>query len=161
MKAEPIVFEIARWSAAVLLVVLLVVLFGSDPVSDAALSDVQTAITAQLDMTNMLQADNQMLKRLYGLEPSAYAGCVLYYPATNMQAEELLIVKLNDTAQAQAVEQAIAARLETQKASFDGYGIEQYDLLTSNAVVEVRGNYILFVVHSASAQARQAFLDAL
>ena len=60
-----------------------------------------------------------------------------------------------------SVKAAIEARLETQKASFDGYGIEQYDMLTNNAVVEVRGNFVLFVVNAASAQAREAFLGAL
>ena len=44
--------------------------------------------------------------------------------------------------------------------SFEGYGIEQYDLL-SNSIVEVQGNYILFVVHEDAAAAAQAFLKAL
>ena len=161
MKANPVVYEAARWVCAVLAVVFLFLLFGNNPVSDADPAAVEVAVTAQIEMTNMLKADNQMIKRLYGLDPASFEGCVLYYPTTNMQAEELLIVKLSDTAQAQAVEAAIEARLETQKASFDGYGIEQYDMLTNNAVVEVRGNYVLFVVNAASAQARQAFLDAL
>jgi len=161
MKANPVIHEIVRWSAAVLAVVFLVVLFGSNPISDAAPAAVESAVTAQIEMTNLLKADNQMVKRLYGLDPAAYESCVLYYPTTNMQAEELLIVKLRDTAQAEEVEEAIQARLQTQKASFDGYGIEQYDMLTNNAAVEVRGNYILFVVCADSAQARQAFLDAL
>ena len=161
MKANPVVYEIARWTAAVLAVVFLFLLFGNNPVSNADPAAVESAVTAQIEMTNMIKADNQMIKRLYGLDPAAYESCVLYYPTTNMQAEELLIIKLSDTAQAQAIETAIEARLETQKASFDGYGIEQYDMLVSNAVVEVRGNYVLFVVNAASAQARQAFLDAL
>lgn len=161
MKANPVVYEIARWVCAALLVVFLFVLFGSNPVSSADPAAVESAVTAQIEMTNMLKADNQMIKRLYGLDPSSYESCVLYYPTTNMQAEELLIIKLADTAQAEQIETAIQARLETQKASFDGYGIEQYDMLTNNAVVEVRGNFVLFVVNAASAQAREAFLGAL
>lgn len=161
MKANPVIYEVVRWTAAVLAVVFLFLLFGNNPGSDADPAAVEAAVTAQIEMTNMLKADNQMIKRLYGLDPGSFAGCVLYYPTTNMQAEELLIVKLSDTAQAQAVEAAIEARLATQKASFDGYGIEQYDMLTNNAVVEVRGNYVLFVVNAASAQAREAFLGAL
>ena len=161
MKANPVVYEVARWTAAVLAVVFLFVLFGNDPVSDAALADVERAVTAQIEMGNMLEGDNQMIKRFYGLDPAVFDECVLYYPTTNMQAEELLIIKLADPAQAESVEAAVEARLETQKASFDGYGIEQYDMLTNNAVVEVRGNFVLFVVNAASAQAREAFLGAL
>ena len=161
MKANPVVYEVARWTAAVLAAVFLFLLFGNDPVSDAALADVERAVTAQIEMGNMLEGDNQMIRRLYGLDPAAYESCVLYYPTTNMVAEELLIIKLADPAQAESVEAAIEARLETQKASFDGYGIEQYDMLTNNAVVEIRGNYVLFVVNANAAAAQKAFLDAL
>lgn len=161
MKANPMVYEFARWSVVVLAVVFLLALFGGNSLSDADTAAVEAAVTAQLDLSNLQKADNQMVKRLYGLDPGAYESCVLYYPTTNMQAEELLIVKLTEPAQADALKAAITARLETQKTSFDGYGIEQYDLLTTHAVVEVRGNYVLFVVHAACDQARQAFLDAL
>ena len=77
-----------------------------------------------------------------------------------MDAEELLIVKLKDTSQAEAVETAINKRLETQKNSFEGYGIEQYDLLEKH-VLDVQGNYILYVVHTDAAKADQAFRDSL
>lgn len=155
------IFEIARWAAVVAAVVSLVLMFGGDPISDADPAAVQEAVTARLDMTQVLEGDNQMIKRLYGLDPAAYEACVLYYPGTNMVAEELLIVKLTDTAQQEEVSAAIAARLETQKTTFDGYGVEQYDMLTNHAVVEVRGNWVFFAVNANAEAALQAFLDAL
>lgn len=161
MKPNTKVYEIARWLVVLAAVVFLIAMFGSDPISAADPADVETAVTAKLDMSAMLRGDNQMIRRLYGLDPAAYESCVLYYPTTNMVAEELLIIKLADTAQQEAVQAAIEARLETQKASFDGYGIEQYDMLTNNAVVEIRGNYVLFVVNANAAAAQKAFLDAL
>ena len=60
-----------------------------------------------------------------------------------------------------SVSDAIEARLQTQKNTFEGYGVEQYDLLTNHAVVEVRGNYILFVVSPNAEAARKAFRGAL
>lgn len=161
MKPNTKVYEIARWLVVLAAVVFLIAMFGSDPISAADPADVETAVTAKLDMSAMLRGDNQMIRRLYGLDPAAYESCVLYYPTTNMVAEELLIIKLADTAQQEAVRGAIEARLETQKASFDGYGIEQYDMLTNNAVVEIRGNYVLFVVNANAAAAQKAFLGAL
>lgn len=155
------IFEIARWAAVVAAVVSLVLMFGGDPISDADPAAVQEAVTARLDMTQVLEGDNQMIKRLYGLDPAAYEACVLYYPGTNMVAEELLIVKLTDTAQQEEVSAAIAARLETQKTTFDGYGVEQYDMLTNHAVVEARGNWVFFAVNANAEAALQAFLDAL
>lgn len=159
MKAT--ILEIARWLCVTAVVVMLGMTLAQDQISSAAPEDVEAAVTATLDMETMQKADNQMLKRLYGLNPADFEGCVLYYPTTNMGAEELLICKLKDVSQQDAVRAAIDARLETQKASFDGYGIEQYDMLTKNAVIEIRGNYILFVVNPSAGAAQTAFLDAL
>ena len=79
----------------------------------------------------------------------------------NMEAEELLLLKLRDTSQQEAVRAAVEARLETQKTSFDGYGLEQYDLLTNHSILDIRGNYVLFVVHKDAAAVQQAFRGAL
>lgn len=158
---KKLLLEIARWAVALAAVVSLAVMFRSAPISDADPAAVREAVTAQMDLTNVLEADNQMIRRLYGLDITAYDACILYYPATNMGAEELLIVRLASEDQAQTVRSAIEARLQTQKNTFDGYGVEQYDLLTNHAVVEVRGNYVLFVVGQNSDQVRQAFLGAL
>ena len=159
MKA--LLLEIARWAVALAAVICLVLMFRADPISDADPVAVRAAATEQMDLSQVLEADNQMLRRLYGLDPSAYESIVLYYPATNMGAEELLIVKLASVDQADSVRSAIDARLQTQKNTFDGYGVEQTDLLTNHAAVEVRGNYVLFVVSRTAEQVRQAFLDAL
>ena len=159
MKA--LLLESARWAVALAAVICLVLMFRSDPISDADPVAVRAAATEQMDLSQVLEADNQMLRRLYGLDPSAYESIVLYYPATNMGAEELLIVKLASVDQADSVRSAIDARLQTQKNTFDGYGVEQTDLLTNHAALEVRGNYVLFVVSKTADQVRQAFLDAL
>ena len=156
-----LLLELARWAVALAAVISLVLMFRSDPISDADPAAVREAVTAQMDMTNVLEADNQMIRRLYGLDIAAYEGCCLYYPATNMGAEELLIVKLSDPDQAEAVRSAIEARLQTQKNTFDGYGVEQYALLTENCIIDIRGNYVLFVVNADCAKAQDAFEDAL
>ena len=146
--------------SVVLVVVFIAQLLQQDRQSDANFEDVSQAVVQTLDLSQMQQADNQMIKRLYGLSPADFDGLLLYYPTTNMGAEELLIVKLRDISQQQSVQQAVEARLQTQKNSFEGYGVEQFHLL-ENSVLEVQGNYILFVVHADAAAAQQAFLNAL
>ena len=161
MKEKLSVYEIARWAAVLLALIYLFSMFGGNTASSANAEDVTAAVTETIDMTNMVRADNQMVKRLYGLDPAAFESCILYYPTTNMMAEELLIVKLSDMAQQEQVRAAAEARLATQKTTFEGYGVEQFDMLTNNSVIEVRGNYVLFVVNAACADARKAFLGAL
>ena len=154
-------YEIARWAVLAVAVISLMIRFGGDTVSNADPADVEAAVVAEIDMTNMLQGDNKMIKRFYGLDPAAFEACILYYPTTNMMAEELLIVKLSDVSQQEMVRKAVEARIATQKNTFEGYGVEQFEMLSNNAVVEVRGNYVLFVVNAASAEAQKAFLGAI
>ena len=71
------------------------------------------------------------------------------------------MVKLQDVAQQQAVLDAAQSRLDTQKNTFEGYGVEQFDLLTNHSVLEARGNFVLFVVSSQCDAAHDAFTDAL
>jgi len=144
------------------LVVLVFVLSltGQDKQSNAEFTDVSAAVIETLDLSEMQEADNQMIKRLYGLTPADYAGICVWYPTTNMGAEEVLIVKLNDMSQQEAVAAAAQARLDTQMNTFEGYGVEQVALL-EKAVIEVRGNYIIFVCNDNVDAAVRAFLDAL
>ena len=145
----------------VLTVVLIVSYAMKNKVSNADIKDVAEAVTAQINTENMQQADNQMIKRLYGINPEDYEGCVLYYPNTNMDAEELLIVKLSDVSQQSELISAAEKRIDTQKKTFDGYGIEQFALLTDNSVIQASGNYFLLVVSKTSDNAKSAFLGAL
>ena len=161
MKGKQTFFEFARWLAVALALVYLFSMFGGNTASSAKAEDVTAAVTDVLDMSNMVQAENQMIKRLYGIDPASFESCILYYPTTNMGAEELLIVKLSDMSQQDSVRAAAEKRLATQKTTFEGYGVEQFDMLTNASVIEVRGNYVLFVVNSAFAEARKAFLGAL
>ena len=161
-KATPggILLRIAAFAAVLATIVFLYTQVMQDRVSSASFDDVSRAVLDQLDLDEMQPADAQMIRRLYGFAPSEMDGCTLYYPSTNMGARELLLVKLSDLSQQKAVTAAITARRQTQMNSFEGYGIEQYDLL-EHSVLEVQGNYILFVVHEKADAVRQAFLKAL
>ncbi len=149
-----------KWLCVVLLVVFLLTQLLPGGSSNTAFSVMVQAVSGPADMENMQPADEQMVRRLYGLDPQDFGGILLYYPVTNMQAQELLLVKLTDTAQQQTVTDAVQRRLETQKNSFDGYGAEQFAML-EKAVLEIRGGYVLLVVAEDTQPVVQAFLDAL
>ena len=161
MKAKSWIFEGIRWIAVVAAVVYLLVMFGGSGISSASFAEVSAAVMETVDTTNMQQAENRMVKRLYGLEPGSFEGCLLYYPTTNMGAEEVLIVKLSDPAEGELVADAVQQRLQTQRNTFEGYGVEQFDLLTNHYVLQVQGNFALFAVGTFSGDALAAFRDAL
>ena len=69
-------------------------------------------------------------------------------------------MKLADTSQAEEVEAAVQTRVENQENSFEGYGVEQYQLLQEH-VLSVQGNYVFFMVHENAQEAQTAFLNSL
>lgn len=152
--------EVGKWLSLALVVVFIASLLVSGRESAAAFSDVETAVTGAAQLDTMLPADHQMIKRLYGLEPGDYEGITLYYPTTNMGADEILLVKLKSTAQQESVKSAIDTRLAAQLSNFDGYGVSQCEML-ERSVTLVQGNYILLVVAEDTAPVVSAFQNAL
>ena len=149
-----------RYGMLMLLVVFIVALLGADKTSETKIETVEKAVEKEVPLTGMHSVQSQMVKRLYGLNVNDYEGVVLYISDSNMGAEELLIVKLADTSQAEAVESAVQTRIENQENSFEGYGVEQYQLLLEH-VLDVEGNYVFFMVHKEAQKAQKAFLNNL
>ena len=145
MKSTKIILlEVLKWLFVAALCVFLYFMLSANRESRAVFSDVQEAVISAADLTPMAEGDNQTFKRLYGLSASDYENVLLYYPTTNMGAEELLLIQLKDLSQQQAVKDAIESRLDTQKKSFDGYGVDQYAML-EKAVVEVQGLSLIHI----------------
>lgn len=128
--------------------------------SKASLKTVTDSVMKKVDTKAIEESTNRMFKKFYGLNANDYEGVTLYAPKTNMDAEEVLIIKLKDSSQAEAVAEAINTRLETQKSSFEGYGVEQFALL-ENHILDIQGNFILYIVHPDADKADQAFRDSL
>lgn len=153
---DPRFWKFIKWLLIITLAVILVSGRLSSRISTTDFEVMAQAVTEAVDLTPMQAADNQMLKRLYGLDGTEFDGVLLYYPTTNMGAEELLLIKMEDTSQAEEVQAAIENRLATQKKSFDGYGAAQTAML-EKSIIKVRGNYALFVSAEDPESVRQAF----
>ena len=150
-----------RWASVLIVIVIMIAGSASGRMSKTPVTEVCAAVEATADLTDMVAGDDAALRRIYGLDPAEFDGYILFSPKSNMDAEEILIIKLTDKSQKQAVEDAFTARLEAQKNSFEGYGIEQFDLLTNNSVAKVVSGFGVFIVHGASADIYSAVKGAL
>lgn len=150
-----------RWAAVLVVIIFMIAGSASGRMSKTDISEVRAAVDAAADLSGLVQGDDAALRRVYGLDPTEFDGYFLLSPKTNMDAEEMLIIKLKDKSQKQAVEEAFNRRLETQKNSFEGYGIEQFDLLTNSSVAKVVSGYGVFIVHPDQAALLSAVKKAL
>ena len=151
---------VVKYILLLILLVFVISLQSGGKTSSASMEAVSEAVTGAVDMDGLSAADNRMIKRLYGINANDYDGAALYVSGSNMEVEEILIVKLKDTAQSASVESAVQARVDRQLESFEGYGPEQCSLLEAH-VLDIQGNYILFIVDADAAAADQAFRKSL
>ena len=151
---------IVKYILILLLTIFVMSLLGGGETSNAKMESVAKKVVKAIDTGELSEADNRMVKRLYGLNANDYENVVLYVSDSNMKVEELLIVKLTDTAQSETVETAIDTRLNKQLESFEGYGPEQCKLLKDH-ILDVKGNYILYVVDKKAKAADKAFQKSL
>lgn len=149
-----------RIGMVVVLLVFIILLQAGSKNSSSSINAVTKSVIDSIEIEGMEESSNRLFKKFYGLNANDYEGVTLYAPVTNMDAEELLIIKLKDSSQADSVTEAINNRLETQKSSFEGYGIEQFELL-ENSILDVQGNFILYIVHPDASKADQAFRNSL
>ncbi|MEI3380417.1 MAG: DUF4358 domain-containing protein [Dorea sp.] len=85
---------------------------------------------------------------------------MLYIPNDVMSVNEVLVVKVKDESQIKDMEKAVQTRLDTQKKSFEGYGVEPTKLLRS-AVVESKGSYTILVVSKDADKIDEAFRKSI
>ena len=150
---------IAKWALIVLLAVVLIMQAAGNRSSTTPFEEMAGAVRQSTDLSPMTEGDNQMLKRLYGIDGAEFDGVMLYYPASSMGAEEILLIHMKDPAQKEAVQEAMEIRRAAQLSNFDGYGVEQTAML-ENSILEVRNNYALFVSAQDPASVQEAFRKA-
>lgn len=159
-KMTQIPYTYIKIALTVILLVFIVLDMANDPDSSAKIKTVAKNVVEAADFQGMEQAESRMIKRFYGLNPKDYEGAILYAPVDNMDAHELLLVKLKDDTQKQTLRDAVEERLDTQLRSFEGYGAEQTALLQKHVFSE-KGNYVLYVVGEHADAAQEAFAESL
>lgn len=122
--------------------VMVLLLYKKEP-KDVPLEQVREAVLAECDLDGMEEAKDMRLKRAFGLNVSDYAEYLYFAPDNTMSVNEFLIVKTSDPSQLPAVRAGIEARLASEKKSFDGYGVNQTELLNNAKIVE-DGPYLVF-----------------
>ena len=129
------------------LLVFIGLMMRSDPQSDKTVLEVEESIA---DMSSMERAQENDIRRAFGLSVNDYEGVVYYKSVSNMDVDEILIVKLKSSEQAEAVEGAVNSRIDSQLQSFQGYGVEQCQLLD-----------VFYVVSQYASAYDKAFLSSL
>lgn len=154
------VINILKYLLVLVMAAYVILLISNEGGTDTPIKTVNKNILSVMGTEGMKKGTTQDLKKYYGLNADDYKGVTLYIPDDVMGVNELLIVRLADASQAESVEKAAQARLDTQKKSFEGYGAAQTKLIRS-AVLESRGDYVLLAVTKKADAVQAAYRKSL
>jgi hypothetical protein len=113
--------------------------------AEPSIKDIDEKIKESVDISNMNKGDSTKLEKLYNINVEDVEDFVLYTPATNIEANEILIMKVKDSVKTSDVKEKILKRVEGQSNNFKDYLPEEYYLIEKH-VLKVRDNYILFTI---------------
>lgn len=152
--------NILKYLMVLILIAYVVLLVSMENSNDVPVDTIEKNITKVMKTKGMTKGRAQDLKKYYGLNANDYDGVMLYIPNDVMSVNEVLVVKVKDESQTEDVEKAIESRLDTQKKSFEGYGVEQTKLLRS-AIVESKGSYTFLAVSKDADSIEAAFRKSI
>jgi len=142
------------------ILILALPLLGCHQYDKRPLADVETDVLASVSDLGMAKGAAKDIKRFYGLNANDYTETLIYVPSNYMDVSEMLIVKAKDSAQLDAVEDAVEARVAKQLESFGGYGPDQCALL-DNYELKIMGNTLFYCVSPNAATLKEAFIKSM
>lgn len=134
--------EKIRYIALVLgILIFFVVAYQFVKVKDLDLDLVRSSIK-DLKLENSQLADGKDLRNNYGLDEKDLEDYVYYKPRTNMDAEEILVIK---SPRAKDFKALVDQRIKKQEESFKNYAPDKYELLEAR-YYELEGDYLILLV---------------
>ena len=140
---------------AVLVVVVFVGLYKVLEVKDINISEIRNAIINSTDVSVMDEDDGTKLRKLYGVNKYDLDQFIYYGPKSNMEANEILIIKPKNDSDTEKIEKAITNRINTQSDSFRNYNKEKYEIL-SNHILEKKDGYIILLISKDNEKIKQS-----
>ncbi|MBU3143735.1 DUF4358 domain-containing protein [Clostridium sp. CF012] len=97
------------------------------------------------DLSPMEKGNKTKLRKLYSTSTKGLEDFALFAPRTNMEANQILILKVKSQDDMDDLLENFEKIIERQSNSFKDYSPDQYDLL-ENHNLEVKGNYLILIV---------------
>jgi Domain of unknown function (DUF4358) len=140
------------------LVVVIVIFISAYPVlrvRDLDMNGVRNSLESFKNNETMEEGDIKSLRKLYYINKNQVEDFVSFVPKSNMNANEILVLKVKDEKDIPTTKSGIEERIKKQGESFKNYRPEEYNLI-ENAILEVEGNNIIFIISKDSSQIKEA-----
>ena len=151
---------IKKLSITVALFITMIMLSSCMKKVDVSIDELENELTNVINKDRMQKGDNKSLRRYFGINANEIEDYILYIPKSNMDVDELLIVKVKDISQIDTIDEIIESRISTQIQNFSGYGVEQTKLL-EDYEINIKDKYIFYTVCENAQELEDSYKDIL
>jgi hypothetical protein len=152
--------RIKEAACVVVLLVFILVLSTQNKQSSADLQSVFDAVSGAVDVSALEDCAESRFKKEFGLDAQEFDDVRYLASDDVMEVRELLLVKLPQDNDGQALLDRIKASVNDKAELFAGYAPEQSGYLESYVLLQ-RSGYVLYVVSDTPDEAVRAFKKAL
>ncbi|MDC0759374.1 DUF4358 domain-containing protein [Brevibacillus sp. AG] len=133
---------------------------GGGTAEELSASEVGERIQQTVSFQDMKQGDLEKLQKLYQIETGKVEDFILYTASSNVKADELAVIKVNDASDTEYIKEKIQQRIEAQTIKWKDYRPEEYFLIEKH-VLKTKGPFVLFAVSKEVDQIESVFDEAL
>lgn len=121
-----------------------------------SVAEIRDQIAKSVDISELKEQREDDLATLYNIDAEDIEESVIYIAPTNLEADELTILKVKEGADVAEIKDRIGQRVEQQANSFKDYLPEEYDLIEKH-VLKSKGNYILLAISEKADEIEDIF----
>ena len=140
----------------VFLVCFIFIISGDGKYSNKTVEEVVNAVSAEVDMEVMTSYNKNKVKQEFGIDFAGVDSFAYYASDSIMTVDELLVIKLQEGVNPEAIMEKIESRVKDKQVLFEGYAPEQSALLKRYDLTYKNG-FIFYAVGADSTDARIIF----
>ena len=154
------VLNIAEMVIIIALLVFMIIMLTSGNTKVVPMAEIEKVMTAESTVAELSKKDMADAAKTFSFDESLVDEGIYYRVDDIMNVNELLIVRIEDDENRQKVVDAVSKYLKDKTESFEGYGTDQFGLL-SRAVTTEKGTYFFFGVSEDVLQWETDFLKCI
>ncbi|MBO3445786.1 DUF4358 domain-containing protein [Clostridium sp. CCUG 7971] len=145
---------------AIMVINISIFTMGCSSEINVSINDIESNLIKNIDTESMEKGNQKTLRRFYGINPDDLEDFVLYTPKSNMDVDEMLVLKAKDLEKVDFIEESIESRVNRQIENFNGYGVDQVGLL-DNYEMKIEDKYVFFVVSNKAEEIKEEFIKSI
>ncbi|MFR1707483.1 MAG: DUF4358 domain-containing protein [Clostridium sp.] len=134
---------------AVAILIIFIALYQVLKVEDIDMDSLRQSLSQIIDSEHMDIGDSSKLRKLYYINKNEVEDFILYSPKSNMDANEILILKAKSEEDIDKLKVKVEGRIKKQSDSFKSYRPEEYDII-SNRVLDIKGKHLILIISRES-----------